>query len=104
KETNTLAKNDDGIRDVCRSELVRLQAGDVENLRIWNECVALSLQEFERTYQLLDVQYDIQRGESFYNDRLPGIVERLLKSKIAEMSEGAVVVFFPEIPELAERP
>ncbi len=104
KETNTLAKNDDGIRDACRSELVRLQAGDVENLRIWNECVALSLQEFERTYQLLDVRYDIQRGESFYNDRLPGIVERLIKSKIAEMSEGAVVVFFPEIPELAERP
>ena len=75
------------------SELVKLQAGDEENLRIWNECVALSMREFEGTYQLLDIHYDIQRGESFYNDRLPGVVERLLKSRIAEISEGAVCRF-----------
>jgi arginyl-tRNA synthetase len=53
---------------------------------------------------LLDIHYDIQRGESFYNDRLPGVVERLLKSGIAEVSEGAVVVFFRDIPELADKP
>ena len=104
KETNALAKNDADVRDACRNELVRLQSGDAENLRLWNECVALSLQEFDCTYQLLDIHYDIQRGESFYNDRLPGVVDRLLKSKIAQISEGAVVVFFPEIPELADRP
>ena len=51
-----------------------------------------------------DIHYDIQRGESFYNDRLPDVVERLLKSKIAEMSEGAVCVFFRDIPELADKP
>jgi arginyl-tRNA synthetase len=62
------------------------------------------MKEFERAYQVLDIHYDIQRGESFYNDRLPAVVERLLKSKIAELSEGAVCVFFPDIPELAERP
>ncbi len=54
------------------AELVRLQAGDEENVRIWNECVALSMTEFEAAYDLLDIHYDIQRGESFYNDRLPG--------------------------------
>jgi arginyl-tRNA synthetase len=64
----------------------------------------LSLKEFERAYQLLDIHYDIQRGESFYNDRLADVVERLLKSGIAEMSEGAVVVFFRDIPELADKP
>jgi arginyl-tRNA synthetase len=55
-------------------------------------------------YGLLDIHYDIQCGESFYNDRLPGVVERLLKSGIAEISEGAVVVFFRDIPELADKP
>jgi arginyl-tRNA synthetase len=53
---------------------------------------------------LLDIHYDIQCGESFYNDRLAGVVERLLKAKIAEVSEGAVVVFFRDIPELADKP
>src|SRR5882724_1326805 len=53
---------------------------------------------------LLDLHYDIQCGESFYHNRLPGVVERLLKSGIAEISEGAVVVFFRENPELADKP
>ena len=104
KETNALATSDPQIREACRQELVKLQAGDKENIDIWNECVAFSMQDFEHVYELLDIHYDIQCGESFYNDRLPDIVERLLKSGIAEISEGAVVVFFRDIPELADKP
>ncbi|HEY3602606.1 MAG TPA: arginine--tRNA ligase, partial [Chthoniobacterales bacterium] len=104
KQTNELSKTDASVRDACRTELVRLQSGDEENLLIWKECVALSMKEFEAAYEILDIHYDIQRGESFYNERLPAIVERLLKSGLAEISEGAVCVFFREIPELADRP
>lgn len=104
KETNALVTSDPQVREACRQELVKLQAGDKENIDIWNECVAFSMQDFEHVYELLDIHYDLQCGESFYNDRLPGVVERLLKSGIAEISEGAVVVFFRDIPELADRP
>ncbi len=104
KETNERAAADPQVREVCRQELVKLQAGDKENIDIWNECVAFSMQDFEHVYKLLDVHYDIQCGESFYHDRLPGVVERLLKSCIAEISEGAVCVFFRDIPELADKP
>jgi arginyl-tRNA synthetase len=104
KETNERATSDPEVREACRQELIKLQAGDRENLDIWNECVAFSMQDFEHVYKLLDIHYDIQCGESFYHDRLPGVVERLLKSGIAEMSEGAVVVFFRENPELADKP
>jgi arginyl-tRNA synthetase len=104
KETNALATSDPQVREACRQELVKLQAGDKENIDIWNECVAFSMQDFEHVYELLDIHYDIQCGESFYNDRLPGVVERLLKSGIAEISEDAVVVFFRDIPELADKP
>ncbi|MDQ6654860.1 MAG: arginine--tRNA ligase, partial [Verrucomicrobiota bacterium] len=104
KETNERATADGDIRERCREELVKLQAGEPENFAIWQECVGLSLQEFDRAYQLLGIRYDMQRGESFFNDRLPGIVERLLKSGLAEESEGAVVVFFRDIPELADKP
>ena len=104
KETNQRATGDPEVREACRQELIKLQAGDRENLDIWNECVALSMQDFELVYKLLDIHYDIQCGESFYHDRLPGVVERLLKSGIAEISEGAVVVFFRDNPELADKP
>jgi arginyl-tRNA synthetase len=104
KETNQRATSDPQVREACRQELVKLQAGDRENLDIWNECVAFSMQDFEHVYNLLDIHYDIQCGESFYNDRLPATVDRLLKSGIAEISEGAVCVFFRDIPELTDKP
>jgi len=104
KETNARSISDPAVREACRQELVKLQSGDKENTGIWNECVALSMQDFEHVYELLDIHYDIQCGESFYDDRLAGVVDRLLKSKIAEVSEGAVVVFFRGIPELADKP
>ena len=104
KETNERVSNDPEVREACRQELVKLQGGDKENTDVWNECVAFSMQDFERVYRLLDVRYDLQCGESFYHDRLSGIVDRLLKSGIAEISEGAVVVFFHDDPELADKP
>src|SRR5438874_1356392 len=104
KETNERATEDPQVREACRQELIKLQAGDRENLDIWNECVAFSMQDFEHVYELIDIHYDIQCGESFYHDRLPGVVERLLKAGIAEISQGAVVVFFRDVPELADKP
>jgi len=104
KETNERAARDPEVREACRQELIKLQGGDKENLDIWNECVAFSMQDFERVYKLLDIHYDIQCGESFYHDRLSGVVERLLESGIAEISEGAVVVFFRKNSELADKP
>src|SRR5213593_3475465 len=104
KETNERAASDPQVREACRQELVQLQEGDKENTDIWNECVAFSMQDFEHVYKLLDIHYDIQCGESFYHDRLSGVVERLLESGIAEISEGAVVVFFRENSELADKP
>src|SRR5437773_5266931 len=103
KETNERAARDPEVREASRQELIKLQAGDKENLDIWNECVAFSMQDFERVYKLLDIHYDIQCGESFYHDRLSGVVERLLESGIAEISEGAVVVFFRENSELDDK-
>ncbi len=104
KETNERATTDESVREAVRAELVKLQAGDPENFAIWKQCVDLSLQEFSKAYELLDIQYDIVRGESFYNDRLPGVVDRLLKDGLAEISEGAVCVFFRDNPDLADKP
>src|SRR5713101_6435559 len=104
KEANEKSTIDPAVREACRQELVKLQSGDPENLSIWRQCVDLSMQDFESAYALLDIHYDIQRGESFYNDRLAEVVDRLLKSGLAEISEGAVCVFFRDIPELADKP
>lgn len=86
------AREEPDWMDSCRAELVKLQAGDSENLRLWNEFVRLSVNEFERVYKRLDVSFDLVRGESYYRDALSGIVEVLLNKGLARESEGALIV------------
>src|ERR1700736_638877 len=93
READAAAEKDPEVLEVCRQELVKLQQGDVENRRIWQQCVHLSTQEFSRVYDLLDVRFDYQLGESFYNPELPRVVQELQDSGLAEKSEGAIVVW-----------
>ena len=89
-------KADPAWLDACRQELVKLQQGDAENLALWKKFIALSLEEFNRIYKRLDVSFDLYRGESFYNDKLPGVVKRLEETGLAKESDGATVVFLEE--------
>ena len=87
------SKQDETWLAQARNELVKLQAGDPENRRLWQQFVELSLKEFAHIYDRLDVKFDLMRGESFYNDRLPGVVQALLDQGLARESEGALVAF-----------
>ena len=104
KEANALSETDPDVLRECREELVKLQGGDTENTEIWRQCVALSWREFEQMYAVLDVRFDEHLGESAYNDRLAPLVQRLLDQGIAEISQGAVCVFFRDDPALADKP
>ena len=87
------AKEEDGVwKDACRAELVKLQQGDADNLALWKRFIDISITEFERMYALLGVRFDTYRGESFYNDAMPGVVAKLVEKGLAVESEGALVV------------
>ena len=79
--------------EAAKSELVKLQAGDAENISIWKEMIALSQKQFDAIYSRLGVKFDFALGESFYNPWLGEVVNDLLAKKIARESEGAVGVF-----------
>jgi len=78
----------------ARAELVKLQAGDPENVALWKQFVDVSMAEFDRVYERLGVSFDEVLGESFYNDQLAATVDELLEKGIAEHSQGAVIVTF----------
>jgi arginyl-tRNA synthetase len=78
---------------LARAELVKLQAGDPENVAIWKEMIRLSQVQFEHIYKRLGVKFDFALGESFYNPWLGEVVNDLLQRGIARESEGAVGVF-----------
>ncbi len=104
RAVNNLCGEDESIRETCKQELVKLQAGDEENLKIWERCVELSKQGLQGIYDRLDVSFDYWYGESFYNDRLAPLVDDMIAKGVARESEGAICVFFDDVPKLADKP
>ena len=104
RDVNAAQKEDETLRDTCKAELVKLQAGDEENLAIWERCVEVSKQGLQKIYQRLDVEFDHWLGESFYNDRLAPLVDDMLAEGSAEVSDGAVCVFIHDDEKLADKP
>ncbi|MBW3636967.1 MAG: arginine--tRNA ligase [Armatimonadetes bacterium] len=93
KLINERAKSDASVEDLARSETALLQSGDEENLKIWERVRDLSQEQFDRIYALLGIEFDVALGESFYNPRLPALVDELLAEGVARESEGAVAIF-----------
>jgi len=104
REVNRIEETDENVKRAAREELVKLQAGDSENLAIWKQTVELSWREFEKLYTLLDIKFDERLGESAYNDALAPLCQDLQHRGIATISEGALCLFFPEIPALEGKP
>jgi len=82
------------LEDRARAETAKLQAGDAENLALWRRFIDISLEEFERVYSRLGIRFDETLGESFYNPMLVPLVDDMLASGVAQVSEGAVVIPF----------
>ncbi len=93
------------IESAVLAETARLHADDPENLARWKEFLPACEDEIRRVYGRLGVKFDHTLGESFYHDRLPGVVEDLLRRGIARPSDGAVCVFFPdrEVPMIVRK-
>ena len=93
RDVNATAKADPAVLETCKSELVKLQAGDDENLAIWRQCIEVSKRGLRKIYDTLDVRFDHWLGESHYNDRLAGLVGELLEKGLARESQGAICIF-----------
>ena len=104
KLVNAASEADEKILEAARQELVKLQSGDAENLKIWREMIALSQKQFDTIYGRLGVKFDHTLGESFYNPRLKPLVDELVTKGIARESEGAIAIFFDDLPQLKEQP
>ena len=86
------SKEDDAWLQEARETLVQLQQGNEEYRSLWSRFVELSLQEFQKIYERLDIRFDLVRGESFYNDHLAALLDELKAASLLEESEGAQVV------------
>lgn len=86
------AEQNAALEDEARAWFVKMQEGDEEALGLWKWFKEISLKEFERIYEILDVTFDTYAGESFYNDKMDVVVDELKNKKLLQESEGAQIV------------
>lgn len=84
------------LEDQARAELKKLQDGDEENYKLWQEFIKVSLDEYNKIYKRMDISFDTYYGESFYHSIMPEVIKELEDKKIAVEDQGAKVVFFDE--------
>lgn len=84
---------DDEFKVRAREGVVKLQAGDKEALAAWESLCAASRVEYQKIYDMLNIVGLNERGESFYNPYLNGVIDELESQGLAVESEGATAVF-----------
>lgn len=104
KEGVALTKEDQKYLEEARRELVALQKGDPENTQIWEKINEVSYRSFQVIYDLMDIKFDYVLGESFYRDKVDRVYKELEDLKLAEISNGALVVFHRDVPRFKDQP
>jgi len=90
------AEKNPELDDEARAWFAKMEQGDSEALELWQWFKDISMQEFQKVYDVLGVKFDSYAGESFYNDKMDATVEELKEKGLLKESEGAQIVDLSE--------
>ena len=94
-EENGIPARDD-LAQQARDEFKKMEMGDEENIALWKWFVQISLDEYEKTYKQLGIEFDSYKGESFYTDKMPAQVEKIRERGLMKIDDGASIVDLEE--------
>lgn len=92
RESKKRFDEDPAFKKISQLEVVALQGGDPAALKGWEVLCRISRNAYQEIYDLLDINIH-ERGESFYNPMLPGIVAELESMGLIEVSDGAKCLY-----------
>ncbi len=90
------AEKDPALNDRARAEFAKLEEGDPENTELWKWFVKISLDECNKTYKRLGIDFDSYAGESFYTDKMQEQVDLLREKGLLKIDNGASIVDLSE--------
>lgn len=90
------AENDPKLDEEARETFAKLEAGNKEEVELWQWFREESLKEFKRVYAMLDIDFDSWNGEAFYSDKMPAVIKELEDKNLLVESQGAMVVDLSE--------
>ncbi len=92
-KVNQEIEKDPKLKEKGKAEFVKLEQGDKENRRLWQKFVDWSWKEFEVVYEDFSIRkHDHNWSESFFEDKMPAVLEELKKKNLLKESEGAQIV------------
>ena len=80
------------LTDLARQYFKRLEDGEPEIVATWEHIRKISLDNYEKTYKLLNSKFDSYNGEAYYNDKMDPVVDELKEKGLLKESQGAQVV------------
>jgi arginyl-tRNA synthetase len=93
---NQDAKLDPTLDTQARTLFKKLEDGDAELKALWEKLRAATLKQLQKSYDRLDVKFDSDAGEGFYEPMLKPLLEDVKTLKVASESKGALVVSMDE--------
>ena len=94
---NDLCKADENVLEKCRENFRLLEAGDKYCTDLWNKFKDVSMVEFEKIYDILNVKFDSYNGEAFYSDKIDEVIQILEEKGVLVESEGAKIVDLTDV-------
>ncbi len=89
---NTEADENPALKDEARYWFKELENKNPEAIELWQWIRDISLKEFNRVYNLLNIEFDSFAGESFYSDKMPRVIKELEEKELMQESNGAQIV------------
>ncbi len=90
------AEKDDSLNDEARAYFKALEEGSEEETQLWQWIRDLSLKEFKKIYNELDVSFDSYKGEAFFSDKMDEVLQILRDKNIVKKDKGAEIVDLSE--------
>jgi len=89
---NKIEKEDPTYKDYAVEALKKLEAGDEETVALWKWIIKISLEDYQKIYDLIGCKFDSFNGEAFYIDKTDRVIDEIKAKNLLEESEGAYVV------------
>ncbi len=93
KESKRRFDEDEAFKKRAYECVVLLQSKDSDHIRAWQLICDVSRKDFAKVYKRLGIKNLVERGESFYQDRMNSVVELLESKGFLEEDEGRKVMF-----------
>ena len=89
---NTEAEEHPEYTDAGREWFAKLEHGDKEAWRLWHWFRQISIERFQKVYDMLDVHFDSFNGEAFSAQKMDDPIQLLKDKHLLKASRGAQIV------------